>query len=82
MARDLRLLPRRQRAISAAQEIGTLRLEPRQLARNVDVVAGGGFAQLGNARFQLGDRLLELELRNHRRRANRPDRRPQGDDAG
>jgi acetyl-CoA carboxylase carboxyl transferase subunit alpha len=67
MPRDLGLLPRREVGISARKQVGALRLEPPQLRGDVDVVAFRRGAQLGDARLELGDGLLEFEILVHRR---------------
>ena len=72
MARDLRLLPRRQLGIGVAQQLGRLGLEPADLGVDVDVAAARRLAQLGDAGLELGDRLFEIEVGRHGRGAGRP----------
>ena len=55
MARDLGLLPRRQRGIGARAAARRSCLEPLDLGGDVDVAALGGRAQFGDARFELRD---------------------------
>ncbi len=71
MARDLRLLPRRQRLVDRPQQLGALALDALELFVDIDIVAIGGGAQLGNLGLQFGDRLFEFEVGNHRWRASR-----------
>jgi hypothetical protein len=47
MAGHLRLLPRRQRAIGAGEQVGALAFQARDLAGDVEVALGGGGAQFG-----------------------------------
>ena len=85
MAGDLRLLPRRQLRIGVAQQLGGLGLEPADLGVEVELAGVGRFAQLGDARFKLGDRLFEIEVGLHWRRAGRagcPARQRRGRRAG
>ena len=65
MARDLRLLPRRQLGIGVAQQLARLGLEPVDLGVDVESAAARGLAQLGDAGLELGDRLFEIEIGQH-----------------
>jgi Zn-dependent protease len=73
MARHLRLLPRRQPGIGVAQQLRGVGLELLDLGRDIDTGATAAWGrrrlQLLDPRFQLGDRLLEFQERNHGRRA-------------
>ena len=67
MARDLRLLPRRQLGVEVAQRLRRLGLEPVDLVGDV----GGVAARLHGAQFldllfEFGDRLFEIEIGAHR----------------
>ncbi len=79
MAGNLGLLPRGQRLVDRPQQLGALAFEAFELLVDVDVIAIGGGAQLGNLGFQFGDRLFEFEVGNHRWRASRCCRHVQAD---
>jgi hypothetical protein len=65
MPRDLGLLPRGQLRIGLAQQpLGTL-LEPLDLGLDVELAGGCGFAQFGDARLELRNRLFEIEKGRH-----------------
>ncbi len=61
VARDLRLLPRRQAAVSLAQQAVGLGLEPCDIGVNVERPGLGRLPKLRDARLQLRDRLFEVE---------------------
>ena len=66
MARDQRLLPRRQLGIGIPDQRLGLGLEPRDIG--VDVhgrIVGGELAQLDDLAFQFGNRLFEIEIGVH-----------------
>ena len=67
VARHLRLLPRRELGIGLAQQPVRLGLEARDLAADVERprIGGGGVAQFGDPRLELGDGLLEFEEGGH-----------------
>ena len=62
MARDLRLLPRRQFRISVGEQLRRLGLELVDFGLDVDLAAVGGFLELADSRLELGDRLFEVEV--------------------
>lgn len=66
MPRHLRLLPRSEAGISALEKLHAPCLEPADLVRDIDIVAFGRLAKLGNALFELSQRLLEFEVGLHR----------------
>ncbi len=65
MARHLHPLPRRQLGVGRAQLLLHLVLQAHDLLGDVDIARVGQMPQLGNLAFQLGDRLLEVEVGGH-----------------
>src|SRR5207302_1367433 len=61
MARELRDLPRREAREDAGGELAALRLQPADLLLNVDLGVRGDVLELLDLRFELGNRLFEIQ---------------------
>ena len=62
MTRDLRLLPRGQLGIGVSKQLGRLGLQLADLRVQVELTGVRRFLELGYAGFELGNRLLEIEV--------------------
>ena len=65
MARDLRLLPGRERLVELFERECGLHFEARDFVADSRGVAAVGRAQFVRLRFKLGDRFLEIEVGAH-----------------